>query len=161
MKALFLLIIVCFLTDNGYSQHTRKFFYKTLLELTNNNDSINYYIIKLEVGKKGKIKNLGILFFKNDSISNMQMKNNISTFTLKDIISDSTFDYDGNNKNNLIICPYIIKKVKFIKNPNTDIVFSVLDINKIFILLKEVYASKRLNSRLVTPSILFIEESIY
>ncbi len=163
MKVLVLLIIACLLVYTGNSQSTKKYFYKTLLELTNNsnNDSINYYLLKLKVGQRGEIKKVDILFLKNDSIQSRQMKNSYFNYALKDIIPDTTFEYNSLNKNNLFLCPYIIKKVKFIKNPSTELVFSVSDIKKLFILLKKFYGSNRLNYRLVTPSILFSEESYY
>jgi hypothetical protein len=160
MKTLVLSIIACLLVYNGRCQYTKKYFYKTLLELTSsNNDSISYYILKLKVGQKGEIKKVDILFFKNDSVQSKELKNSHLNYVLKDIISDTTFEYNSKHENNLIICPYMIKKVKFIKNPNKELVFSVSDINKLFTLLKEFYGSNHLKYRLVTPSILFNEES--
>ncbi len=79
-------------------------------------------------------------------------------YSLKDVISDSTILKIDQDEKKWIICPIIIKKLKFIKNPNTELVFSVQDINRIFMLMKETYNSKKIKYKLVTPSIIFSEE---
>lgn len=159
MKALTLVFLYFFLVGKLYSQSTEKYFYNALLELNKNtNDSINYYLLKIKSSRYGDIEKINVLFFNNNSILSKELKIKSFMYSLKDVISDSTILKIDQDEKKWIICPIIIKKLKFIKNPNTELVFSVQDINRIFMLMKETYNSKKIKYKLVTPSIIFSEE---
>lgn len=163
MKTLFLSIIICMFGYTVQSQVTGILFYETLFNLTkkNNNDSVNYYLIKLKVGKSGFIRKAVVLFFKNDSIQSIQLNNNNFHFTIEDILTDTLNNKKYFNNNKWYLYLYITKRVKFITNPKTEFIFNADDINKLFSLLSFFYRSNRSGYQLLKPSILFIEDEYY
>lgn len=162
MKILILSIIIHFIAFNVNGQTNKKYFSNTLLEQTNTySDSINYFLLKIKCIRSGKIDKIDVTFFRNDSILNMQLKDISLAYSIGDIVSDSSFDIESIKSYKFVLCPFIIKNVKFIKNPSTDLTFNSKNIEKIFQLLKIAYTSTHSNYKLATPSILFIEESYH
>jgi len=162
MKQILLPIFACFIACTGYSQSSKTVFYKTLLELSNgNNDSIHYYLVKVKLKQNREIEKLDITFFKKDTIKSVQLARNPFRNSLAEIVADTAFDYSSIHAKDQIICPYIIKKVKFVRNPNTDPVFSAFDINRMFTLLKAAYSATRSKYILAKPVILFSEGSVH
>lgn len=162
MKILILSIIIHFIAFNANGQTSKKYFYNTLLEQTNTySDSINYFLLKIKCIRSGKIAKIDVTFFRNDSILNMQLKDISLVYSLRDIVSDSSFDIESIKRYKFVLCPFIIKNVKFIKNPNTDLTFNSKNIEKIFQLLKISYTLTHPNYKLAIPSILFIEQSYH
>lgn len=152
----FLLLGFCF---SGYSQTSNNLFYHDVLlkNKLNKNDSVYYFVLKIKIRNNKKIENITIVSFKEEGGISTVNDSIVGKFNIDEIVSDTTFKLK--NDNDIIICPYIIKKVRSINNPSGEYIFNAIDLNKLFELLK--FTLENINSKFIflKPSILFLEDS--
>ena len=169
MKLFSIICFICFIIVDCVGQAKinikKKYFSYDITKIIEcENDSICFFLAKVDVKRNGIIKNFELFYYKNDSILKLMLDVNIFNYTIKEIYLDYadtllTFNYLKKHK---LLIPYIFKNLnkneEYVYNiPFKDIFkisfFTANDIEKVIELIQKAQFKIKINYKITEPII--------